>query len=138
WNPDRPAAESLALLRARWGDGQREPDFRKAITGYERRHGREASEGFDPIQHFRAQTVFRPTKFDAYLEDADAAPPRRSGTAKVEIHDVRAMVERRARERAVNEPELRDEPRDPRSMTYDEAIEAVENFLPPEQRQRPN
>jgi hypothetical protein len=67
---ERPGTKQLDAIKARLAEGAHELDLLDAVRGYIRKNGTEARDGFDPMRHFTATTVFRSGKFDGNVEGA--------------------------------------------------------------------
>lgn len=74
---ERPGPKQLECVEARLRAGASEEDLERAVEGYIRKHGTEPHSDFNPMAHFTATTVFRKSKFDAYVEASHIPKPKR-------------------------------------------------------------
>ena len=71
-----PGANQIKIIAERIKHGATDEQLERAVEGYIRRHGTEAKDGFDPMKHFTASTIFRASKFDANVEGSYLDPPK--------------------------------------------------------------
>jgi hypothetical protein len=110
--------KQLEVVASRIKAGATDEQLERAVEGYIRRNGTEARDGFDPMKHFTATTIFRPSKFDANVEGSYLDPPKpKTAPAQGETKTQRRDREERARERAIVEAERASrEPEDPEQI----------------------
>jgi len=107
WAP-KPGSKQVEIVAARIADGATEVDLERAVEGYIRKHGTEERDGFDPMKHFTATTLFRASKFDANVEGSYLPDPTRKRTGGAQSRDAREVMAEARRRQA--EQDAKDRP----------------------------
>ena len=107
WAP-KPGPKQVEIVAARIADGATEVELERAVEGYIRKHGTEAQDGFDPMKHYTATTLFRASKFDANVEGSYLPDPTRKRKGGAQSRDAREVMAEARRRQA--EQDAKDRP----------------------------
>lgn len=83
-----PGPKQVEIIAARIKEGATASDLERAIEGYIRRNGTEERDGFNPMAHFTATTIFRTSKFAANVEGSNLKPRDNQKKPKGPAYDV--------------------------------------------------
>lgn len=106
WAP-KPGPKQVEIVAARIADGATEVELERAVEGYIRKHGTEERDGFDPMKHFTATTLFRASKFDANVEGSYLPDPTRKRKGGAQSRDAREVMAEARRRQAEQDAKAR-------------------------------